>query len=218
MATQQTVMKKCANKWSSGADQMGRTYRTHMKKCLRQKKGVGAKAASAAKRSTSAKRTKDPCANQCDQVVQKRVANGDRTPRATMKASCLRKCREKGPAAAAHSGAVASAPAVVKRDVKALCNRYCIGKPDKPGCERQCNDGQVGPGRLAAKLVEQKAGTPVSLMNRFLKHKVRAERKMAGAARRAAQAVKQAVRRGAPQRGDWGRVESARKTIGRRPR
>lgn len=214
MATQQNAMKKCAKQWSSGAE-LGRTYRTHMKKCLRAKKDGGAKAAPA--RSGGARRAKDPCAVQCATVVQRRIDNGDRTPRATMKASCLRKCHEKGPAAAAHSGAAASAPAVVKRDVKALCNRYCVGKPDKPGCERQCNDGQIGPGRLAAKLVEQKPGAPASLMNRLLKHKMRAEQKAKGAARRAGLAVKQTVRRGfAP--GDWGRVESARKTIGRRPR
>ena len=212
MATQQTVMKKCAKQWSSGADHMGRTYRTHMKKCLRVKKD-GVKAAPAAKRSASAKRAKDPCAAQCTTVVQKRVDNGDRTPRAAMKASCLRKCHEKGPAAAAHSGAAASAPAVVKRDVKALCNRYCVGKPERAGCERQCNDGQVGPGRLAAKLVEQKAGAPASLMNRLLKHKMKAEQKAKGAARRAVRTVKQAVRQGT-----WRAVESARKTIGRRPR
>lgn len=214
MATQQTVMKKCAKQWSSGADPMGRTYRTHMKKCLRVKKDG---AAPAAKSSSSAKRTKDPCAAQCTTVVQKRIDNGDRTPRAAMKASCLRKCHEKGPAAAAHSGAAASAPAVVKRDVKALCNRYCVGKPDKPGCERQCNDGQVGPGRLAAKLVEQKPGAPASLMNRLLKHKVKAEQKAKGAARKASLVVRQAARRGVT-RGDWRSVESARKTIGRRPR
>lgn len=210
MATQQIVMKKCAGKWSSGSDVMGRTYRTHMKKCLRVKKGG---ATPAAKSSSGAKRSKDPCASQCTTVVQKRVDNGDRTPRAAMKASCLRKCHEKGPAAAAHSGAAASAPAVVKRDVKALCNRYCVGKPEKAGCERQCNDGQIGPGRLAAKLVEQKAGAPASLMNRLLKHKVKAEQKAKGAMRRAARTVKQAARQGT-----WRAVESARKTIGRRPR
>lgn len=214
MATQQNVMTKCAGKWSRGSDVMGRTYRTHMKKCLRQKKD-GAKAAPA--RSSGAGRAKDPCAAQCATVVQKRIDNGDRTPRAAMKASCLRKCHEKGPAAAAHSGAAASAPAVVKRDVKALCNRYCVGKPEKAGCERQCNDGQIGPGRLAAKLVEQKAGAPASLMNRLLKHKVRAEQKAKGAARRASLTAKQAARRGFTPSG-WRSVETARKTIGRRPR
>lgn len=210
MATQQTVMKKCARKWSSGADQMGRTYRTHMKKCLH----TGAAGAeSTSKRASSAKRTKDPCASQCAETVQRRVDNGDRTPRATMKASCLRKCHEKGPAAAAHSGSVASAPAVVKRDVKALCNRYCLKNPDKAGCERQCNDGQIGPGRLAAKLVEKKAGSSASVMHRFLKHKIRAEAKAKGIARRAAR------KPAAPGRRDeWSRVETSRKTIGRRPR
>jgi len=210
MATQQNVMKKCARKWSSGADPMGKTYRTHMKKCLH----TGAETKAASARSSSAKRTKDPCASQCTTVVQKRIDNGDRTPRATMKASCLRKCHEKGPAAAAHSAAAASAPAVVKRDVKALCNRYCVGKPEKAGCERQCNDGQIGPGRLAAKFVEKKALIPTRLMHRYLKQKVRQEQKAAGAARRAT-AKSQAPKPKTP-RGEWSRVETARKTIGRR--
>ena len=214
MANPQNVMKKCARKWTSGDDQMGRTYRTHMKKCLH---GGAASTGSTSKRAAPAKRTKDPCASECTTVVQRRIDNGDRTPRAAMKASCLRKCHEKGPRAAANSGAAASAPAVVKRDVKALCNRYCLKNPDKSGCERQCNDGQIGPGRLAAKLVEQKAGAPASLMHRLFKHKARAEQKAKGAARRASLTVKQAARRGfAP--GDWRSVETARKTIGRRPR
>lgn len=211
------TMMECIERYRSGR-KMGPTYAEHQSKCLRKKGGTRPAAriiakAKPVKRKRGAKRSKDPCASQCTTVVQKRVDNGDRTPRAAMKASCLRKCHEKGPAAAAHSGAAASAPAVVKRDVKALCNRYCGGKPEKAGCERQCNDGQIGPGRLAAKLVEQKAGAPASLMNRLLKHKMKAEQKAKGAMRRAARTVKQAARQGT-----WRAVESARKTIGRRPR
>src|SRR5512143_270407 len=113
MAEQQTTMKKCARAWSHG-DPQGRTYRTHMKKCLRKPKGALPGESPAVTRQLKHAKTnrgaKDPCAPQCDSTVQRRVDNGDRTPRAIMKASCLRKCHEKGPAAAARAGAAASAP------------------------------------------------------------------------------------------------------------
>jgi hypothetical protein len=198
-------MGTCARKWKRGETE-GASYRTHMKKCM---KGGGS--TSTQTRATRSSLGGSTCARQCNQKIKNRIAAGDRTPKATMRRVCLRKCTESRVTASL----APAAKAEVKRDVNKLCSRYCSGGNHSADCKSKCASGEIGPGRLVMQLASRTA--PPSFVRdaayRKAKHEGKFKRKRRGMIRSAARL---GSHRSTGVRSPFG--GTGRKTIGRRRR
>lgn len=190
----------CARRWKRPSEHLGATFRTHMSKCLKGRKIV--KRRKAKGRAASRGGT---CARACNEKVARRIAHGDKTPKATMKAVCMRKCAER-PAAVS----VAASPAPVKRDVNALCARYS----SDASVRARCVAGEVGPGLLLRKLTGR-APIARTAEYRLAKRLKKLSRKRRGMIRRAALKMKQGAGMKFVLRSPFG---PGRKTIGRKRR